>query len=1394
MSRKTLKRLMVLIAASSLIGLAGYFIWRLQVDRMARSVVEQADQFAEQKDYNKAVELYQQHLLVVPDDVEVQIKYADILITQGKTQKQQQDAMTILGDILRRQPGRVDVRRRAAELAVEMGGPQFQLARQHLTSLLKQAKDDGHLEYLMGRCCEQDREADPAIATNYYRSAIEHGAPERLDAAQRVAALLRDRLGRAEEADRVIEAMVQSEPKNYRVYLERGRYRHRFDLKGAEDDFRKSMELAPDQPDTYLEAAQLAQRKSGLDAARQLLDRGLKMVPNAPKLYLALADLERRAGRMDRSIEVMEIALKTMPEQVAIRYQLAMILAARGDTGKLLLHIQEMKDAGFNQALIDYFTAYYHVNKNEFAKARRLLASLQPLVTRFGGDFKARVNVLLARCYGQLGEPDLQWDASQRAVAANPDDLQAKLDWIQGLVNRGDLDRAIEQYQRIVAQVPQVQLGLVRLLIMRNQQRSPGQRDWSEIDRLVEAAVKAAPGSAEPVVLRARLFAEQGQLAKAADALKTARSQFPQSVEPWTTEAQLLVQEKKYDEALDVLERARAALGDRVEFRLGRAQIWVRKGGPKALAALNSLGDDLEAFPKESRRRLLAILATELTRQQDLEGAARMWSRLAELDPESLDPRLNLFALALQSADRAKIEKEIESIGKLDPLHGRYCQVDYLIWQAGRSEDKADRERLRTDARALLTDLKTRRPDWASISLATAKMEEQELVQGGLEAAQVREKQESLISTYLRAIDLGAHNPAVLRRTVQLLFAASRGGEALQLMSRLPSISQFIDLGRLASRYAVETHDFRQAVEIARNAVKARPGNFEERIWLVKVLMDSGRLPEAETEIRTALAEAKTDPGRWITTLVEFLVRTGRLQDAELEVQKAEASLSQAPLVLAQCCETLGGGYQATNKADQVKKWYDATRQWFVKAKAGQKDPGDPTIDRLFAAFFLRTNQIAEAQKQLSEILGRKGGSQAETTVAWARRNLALTYVTGNPRQPAKALAILEAVGRQDGADEPEELRVLARVLEAQGTPQHLKRAIEVLNTLVNRNLANAEDRFLLAQIEEAAGEWTNARDQYRELILRTNTPTDLEANRRRPIYLNQFAESLLRHHQPNEDRDLVEVQELIGKLRQIQPDLLAVLVLEVKLDKARNQVEAAKARIRSTMDRPNLGPEVRQRLAGLAEQIGEFELAEQIYRRIAAESATLPNHLKLVQFLVRQKKLDAIVELCQSLWKQEGDHDEVARLIILTFADPNVPVSPAQINLAIGWLQRGMKEKPQSPLYPFGLGNLYERLEEHRKAEDQYRAAISIDDRGGTASNNLAWLIALRGGNSSDALDLINKAIQNQGRSPTSWTHGVSSISAPVRARTPSRTWKRRSMRSPPAPSTFTWRRRISR
>ena len=142
------------------------------------------------------------------------------------------------------------------------------------------------------------------------------------------------------------------------------------------------------------------------------------------------------------------------------------------------------------------------------------------------------------------------------------------------------------------------------------------------------------------------------------------------------------------------------------------------------------------------------------------------------------------------------------------------------------------------------------------------------------------------------------------------------------------------------------------------------------------------------------------------------------------------------------------------------------------------------------------------------------------------------------------ALSILEPAGQtaagakaRTALEDPEDLRVLAQVLDAQKTIQHRKRAIEVLESLVGKNLANAEDRFLLARLYEISGDWPKAREEYRDLNLRTKNPRDLETLNRRPLYLAQFVSSLLRNHKAGDDQDLTEAQDLVDELKQLQPD-----------------------------------------------------------------------------------------------------------------------------------------------------------------------------------------------------------------------------------------------------------------
>ena len=47
-------------------------------------MAEQADSAAKEGDFPKAGRLYAEHLAVLPDDVEIQIKHADILLKGGR--------------------------------------------------------------------------------------------------------------------------------------------------------------------------------------------------------------------------------------------------------------------------------------------------------------------------------------------------------------------------------------------------------------------------------------------------------------------------------------------------------------------------------------------------------------------------------------------------------------------------------------------------------------------------------------------------------------------------------------------------------------------------------------------------------------------------------------------------------------------------------------------------------------------------------------------------------------------------------------------------------------------------------------------------------------------------------------------------------------------------------------------------------------------------------------------------------------------------------------------------------------------------------------------------------------------------------------------------------------
>ncbi len=173
------KRSAILICGLSLAGGSLYLLRQFQVSRLARSVDEQAADALKAGDFGKAAALYAEHVAVLPDDMEAQSNYADSLLKGSPTPRQQALALKIFDKILEQYPGRDDLRRRRAELRFAVGNLSEADTQAELQILLDspQGKRDGHLLFLLGRCCEANN--NDARAKFCYEAAIENHAPRR---------------------------------------------------------------------------------------------------------------------------------------------------------------------------------------------------------------------------------------------------------------------------------------------------------------------------------------------------------------------------------------------------------------------------------------------------------------------------------------------------------------------------------------------------------------------------------------------------------------------------------------------------------------------------------------------------------------------------------------------------------------------------------------------------------------------------------------------------------------------------------------------------------------------------------------------------------------------------------------------------------------------------------------------------------------------------------------------------------------------------------------------------------------------------------------------------------------------------------------------------------------
>jgi tetratricopeptide (TPR) repeat protein len=168
--------------------------------------------------------------------------------------------------------------------------------------------------------------------------------------------------------------------------------------------------------------------------------------------------------------------------------------------------------------------------------------------------------------------------------------------------------------------------------------------------------------------------------------------------------------------------------------------------------------------------------------------------------------------------------------------------------------------------------------------------------------------------------------------------------------------------------------------------------------------------------------------------------------------------------------------------------------------------------------------------------------------------------------------------------------------------------------------------------------------------------------------------------------------------------------------------------------------------VAKLLEGIEQHQAAEEAFRQYVSRSKQAEAVLVLAAFIARRQRIAEALDLCEDAWKTCSPVDvAVVSVGVVRMGGPlaanHVPRVESQLMSAI--------RSSQPPIWNelmVRLADLNDFQGRHQDAARIYRKILAQDQRNLVALNNLAWLLSFQSENRTEALALINSAIELAG------------------------------------------------
>ncbi|MGB9604554.1 MAG: tetratricopeptide repeat protein [Bryobacteraceae bacterium] len=559
-------------------------------------------------------------------------------------------------------------------------------------------------------------------------------------------------------------------------------------------------------------------------------------------------------------------------------------------------------------------------------------------------------------------------------------------------------------------------------------------------------------------------------------------------------------------------------------------------------------------------------------------------------------------------------------------------------------------------------------------------------------------------------------------------------GEIKSLAEQMPPGSAH--RRRLLGYYHLSRGEFQEAVAEFREAHRIEPFRPEFTLPLIETLFRTGQAEEAEKLARELLEKNRDLPGAYDVLYMHY-ARSNREAEAEAILKEKAKRLPNQAVVWLQ----LASYYHRLKKKQPMQAVLDhltADLKTF------------PDAFQLVGDFYRVRGDLDNAARYYDLGIQRDPAHRV-------RYQKAKAQVLADQGQRAEALALLDEILRANPRDDEARTMRASLVIES-GSPDELRKAVAELQAAVGRSPENVMVRYQLGRALLRQGLWDQARVQFEEAIKRRPAfvparlaLAEIQMARRDYAAALQSVRDLLQVDPGNLPAKLIRHAALVsaGNLAQARAELETTLkehpgsrealLAMASLNLIERRYREAEEQFRK-LNESALPGDLRA-LIGWTETYaaqGRFDQAIAVLRNELARDPKRPAvRLALANALARAGRLDEAIAEYQGLIQlnpKAGD-------LYLRLGD--VQRRKGDARAALASFQQAVELMPKEPAALLALALIQDQLNRPAESQQIYEKILQIQPDHPIALNNLAYLLAERGGDLDRALTLAQRARQ---------------------------------------------------